>query len=121
MQTGAFPHTEEAERERGRQKFGIETLAIITDAQGEPVGIGLDGYCQSCGMGVAYDVGEDFLKDAEDGEGRLGGKTSAVGESAAVATNSGARFEFLELPVEGRRQPEILENRGAHFGGDPAD
>jgi hypothetical protein len=61
MQTGAFPHTEEAERERGRQKFGIETLAIITDAQGEPVGIGLDGYCQSCGIGVANDVGEDFL------------------------------------------------------------
>jgi hypothetical protein len=33
----------------------------------------------------------------------------------------GARFEFVELPVEGRRKPEILENRGAHLGGDPAD
>ena len=61
------PHAEEAETVRVRREFGIETLAIIADAQGEPIGIGLDGYCQSCGMGVAYDVGEDFLKDAEDG------------------------------------------------------
>src|ERR1039458_9627338 len=39
----------------------------------------------------------------------------------AAATNSGARFKFLELPVEGRRQPQIFENSRAHLGGDPAD
>ncbi|MGA2721480.1 MAG: hypothetical protein ABSG79_03615 [Bryobacteraceae bacterium] len=60
-------------------------------------------------------------KDAEDGEGGLGGQTSAVGETPTAATNSGARFEFLELPGEGRGQPEILENIGAQLSGDPAD
>ena len=60
-------------------------------------------------------------KDAEDGEGGLGGQTSAVGETPTAATNSGARFEFLELPGEGRGQPEILENIGAQLSGDPAN
>ena len=106
MKTGAFAHTEEAERARGRQKIGIEALAIITDAQGEPAAFGFDGYRQSGGIGVANDVGEDFLKDAEEGEGWRGGESGAAGESAPAATNTGARFEFLELPVEGRGTPD---------------
>src|ERR1035437_1689221 len=121
VHTGAFPHTEETKRVRGRQKFWIETLAVITDAQGEPVAVGVDRYFQDCGIRVTNDVGKDFLKNAEHGEGRLGGKTSVLAESAAAATNSGARFKFLELPVEGRRQPQIFENSRAHLGGDPAD
>jgi hypothetical protein len=67
------------------------------------------------------DVGEDFLEDAEDGQGRLGGKTSVPGASPAAATNSGARLEFLKLPVEGRRKPEIFENSGAHLSDNPTD
>jgi hypothetical protein len=121
MQGGAFPHAEEAERARGRQQFRIETLAIIADAQGQPVAIGLDRHLQDGCIRVTNDVGEDFLEDAEDGQGRLRGQTSVAGESPAAATNSGAGFEFLELSVEGRRKPEIFENSGAQFSGDPAD
>src|ERR1017187_1692010 len=121
MQGGPFPYAEEAERARGRQKFRIEPLAIIADAQGEPVAIGLDRHLQDGCIRVTNDVGEDFLEDAEDGQGRLGGKTSVPGESSAAATNSGAGFEFLELPVEGRRKPEIFENSGAHLSDNPAD
>jgi hypothetical protein len=96
----------------------IETFAIIADAQGEPVAISLDRHLQDGCIGVTNDVGEDFLEDAEDGQGRLGGKTGVPRESPAAATNSGARLEFLKLPVEGRCKSELFEYSGPQLSGD---
>jgi hypothetical protein len=83
--------------------------------------IGADRNLQGCRLRVTNDVSEDFLKDAENGEGRFCVKTRTLAEPPATATNSGARLELLDLPLEGRREPEIFENSGAQRGGDPAN
>jgi len=72
--------TEEAERERRRQKLGSKPLAIIADRkvnQSASVSTALPELWRGRGR---MNIGKDFLKDAKTAEGWARcGKTSAVG------------------------------------------
>ena len=64
------------------------------------------------GIGVADHIRQRLLKNAEESrvDIRLQGQFAYFGEN--VAFDSGARLEFIRLPLQRCRQPQVIQNTG---------
>lgn len=106
---------------RIRQIFGLQPFSVISDPEGEPAVFDSDADADGIRAGMAGDIGENLLKDAEDGEGLMRTEAQAFAQALAAARNAGARLELLNLPFYGGRKPEIAKDTGTQLGSDAAD
>ena len=105
------------------RSFGTDfhALAVVNNFEGHFFGVHVDA--NDCGgaIGVAMDVGEAFLHDAEQSDFGFRGKAHQVRGDIHGDADSGAGFKPLRVPMEGGTEAEFIEQRRVQQIGKSAD
>ena len=72
-------------------------------------------------VSVANDVGERFLKNAEEGCVQVLIEQSFLDRCLDPALKAGLALELIGLPFNGRQQAGRVQQPGPQFGGDATD
>ena len=107
----ASAHANQAEAAAGGGS-GAQTAAVILNRQADLPAAGGKFHLHVLGPGVARDIGQRLLRDAEKMSFRF------VGEAPGIAgvyrhLDSGARGEAFRQPAQSGLQAEIVEDGGA--------
>jgi hypothetical protein len=73
------------------------------------------------GVGVAGDVGQHLLKDAEDRHRELRRQMLGLPGTRQPAVGLGPTLEVARLPLQRRDKPEVIEDPGPQLARDPPD
>lgn len=90
---------------------GINPFPIVADPEADLVALLVEPHFDACGVGVAGDVGERFLCDAEQVGFRFIGEADGDG-GVVVDFDAGPFIETLALPAEAGVESEIVEDSG---------
>lgn len=88
----------------------ITATAVVGNLDVERRGIGHDRDRGGGGGGVAGDVGEGFLDEAEDDRFKLGCEALRREHHVEFERDAGLRSKASGMPGEGRFEPEIIED-----------
>src|SRR5260221_3127033 len=120
-QRGPLAHADQADR------FGVENLRfgnaapIVLDLQNKMFDRFNQPHLDPGGSGVADDVGERFLKNAEEGRVQVLIQDRIAHRHVDAALDAGLPLEFIRLALHRRRQPGPVEKTRPSFRGDSAE
>jgi hypothetical protein len=120
QQRRPFSHAQQAHRLRVRDFFFGDAAAIVADFQNNPPGGFAQFHLDVRGAGMANDVGESFLEDAEKSGVQIGTEAAFPQMNADVAFDAGACLKIVGLPFEGGSEAKMIEHSRTEFGGDAA-
>src|SRR5258708_25408877 len=113
----AFAQAEEPERQRALDFVVPDTPPVVFDAESECApAVGQRDVHAGC-VGVARDVGEQFLESAKKRGGALLVGIDEAGVDRNQAADAGAPLELARLPFERGGKPDLVEHFGAQSPG----
>jgi hypothetical protein len=111
----AFAHTAEAHSgaavANGGEFLGGDALTEIADFDEEAGAVESDMDVRGLAAGVAVNIGQTFLDDAEDGEFQVVGQAVEFGDGK-INLNRGALLQTLDIPSQSGAEAEFIEQRG---------
>ena len=114
----AFPHAQKSERGWIGIVARLNADAVVIDFQKQRILFPGQADGEIAGLGVTGNVGEDLLKDPENGGGLVRRKRERSGRERPLAMHACAGLEGLGLGLDGGLQPQTIQNGRTQFGGD---
>ena len=105
----------------GESSTRVATAAAVGDLDVERRGIGHDRDRSGVGAGVAGNVGEGLLDEAEDDRFEFGCEALRRKHHVEFEGDAGLLAEAPGMPCEGRFEPEIIEDARTELQGKFAD
>jgi hypothetical protein len=98
----------------------VHAAAVVGHPQQDRFAIGLNVDVDFGGPGMAANVGEGFLHDAEAGCGGFIGQIELINLADELAGGAGALEKVLEVELKRGQQAEVIEQLGPQLGGQAA-
>ena len=97
--------------------FGVKPYTVVVDLEEEEVPSSFQTGFDAGGVSVANNIGERFLKNAENGRGSLRIQGQGFSKQCDVTGDSGTALKLLRLPFQGGVQAQIVQRSGPKVGG----
>src|ERR1700722_20154181 len=111
----SFAHSANSYTESSFQNcrvFGRESSSRVCDVQAKPAILRLDANACGLAAGVAMDVGQAFLDQAEDGQFGVLRQSFRTGGDLQIDVDPAALRKAVDIPAKGGIQSHLIEQRG---------